>query len=91
MHLRKEEIEQNVPNGDVSYREIPRSRPNQADCVNYFTRMSTILLNLSMTKLRISLQAKDDELVSQAVSLILESEAEETEKFKIQSFHELQV
>ena len=82
-----------MPNGDGSYREIPRSRPKLGDGAvptllpgcpsNYSTHFDTKCS-------RLSLEEKDDELLSQAISLSLESDVEEKEKFKIQSLQDIQ-
>ena len=94
-HFREEDIEymHRVPNGDGSYREMPRSRPKLKEgavpailpgCPLYYSSHST------NKRSRLSLECKDDELLNQAVTLSLRSEVEEDERFKIQSFQELQ-
>ena len=94
-HFREEDVEymHRVPNGDVSYREMPRSRPKLKEgavpailpgCPLYYSSHST------NKRSRLSLECKDDELLNQAVTLSLKSEVEENERFKIQSFQELQ-
>ena len=48
-HFRDNEVEttHKVPNGDGSYREIPRSRPKlRWSCANFTTRMSLLLYSL---------------------------------------------
>ena len=95
-HFGDNEVEttHKVPNGDGSYREIPRSRPNLRDgavttllpgCPSYYSTHS------ASKRSRLSLDEKDDELLSQAISLSLESDVEEKEKFKIQSFQDIQI
>ena len=92
-HFREDEVETShrVPNGDGSYREIPRSRPKLKDgavptilpgCPPYYSAHS------ATKRSRLFLEDKNDELLYQAVFLSLESK--EKEKFMIQSFHDLQ-
>ena len=94
-HFREGEVEttHKVPNGDGSYREILRSRPKLKDgavptilpgCPAYYSSHS------ATKRTRLSIDDKDDELLYQAVSLSLEAEVEENEKFKIQNLHDLQ-
>ena len=94
-YFREGEVEttHKVPNGDKSYREILRSRPKLKGgavptilpgCPAYFSSHS------ATKRTRLSIDDKDDELLYQAVSLILEAEVEENEKFRIQNLHDLQ-
>ena len=94
-HFRKNEIEttHRVPNGDGSYREVPRSRPKLKDgavpsilpgCPSYYSAPHS-----ATKRSRLSLEHKDGEHLNQAVSLSLESGVEEKEKFKIQNFQDL--
>ena len=94
-HFREEDIEymHRVPNGDGSYREMPRSRPKLKEgavpailpgCPLYYSSHST------NKRSRLSRECKDDELLNQAVTLSLKSEVEEKQRFKIQSLQELQ-
>ena len=94
-HFTEDEVEttHKVPNGDGSYREIPRNRPKLKDgavptilpgCPRYYSH------HTATKRTRLSLEDKDDELLYQAVKLSLESDIEENEKFKIHSFHDLQ-
>ena len=53
-------------------------------CPSYYSTHS------ATKRSRLSLEEKDDELLSQAISLSLESDVEEKEKFKIQSFQDIQ-
>ena len=93
--IREEDVEymHRVPNGDGSYREMQRSRPKLKEgavpailpgCPLYYSSHST------NKRSRLSRECKDDELLNQAVTLSLKSEVEENERFKIQSFLELQ-
>ena len=52
--------------------------------------MSLLLLYSLCHQTQPSLEGKVDELLSQAISLSLESDVEEKEKFKIQSFQDIQ-
>ena len=94
-HFREGEAEttHKVPNGDGSYREILRSRPKLKDgavptilpgCPAYYSSHS------ATKRTRLSIDDKDDKLLYQAVSLSLEAEVEENEKFRIQNLHDLQ-
>ena len=94
-HFREGEVEttHKVPNGDGSYREILRSRLKLKDgavptilpgCPAYYSSHS------ATKRTRLSIDDKDDELLYQAVSLSLEAEVEENEKFRIQNLHDLQ-
>ena len=94
-HFREGEAEttHKVPNGDGSYREILRSRlklkdgavpTNLPGCPAYYSSHS------ATKRTRLSIDDKDDELLYQAVSLSLEAEVEENEKFRIQNLHDLQ-
>ena len=53
-------------------------------CPSYYSTHS------ATKRSRLSLEGKVDELLSQAISLSLESDVEEKEKFKIQSFQDIQ-
>ena len=77
-HFREDEVEttHKVPNGDGSYREIPRNRPKLKDgavptilpgCPRYSSS------HTATKRTSLSLEDKDDELLYQAVKLSLES------------------
>ena len=94
-HSREGEVEttHKVPNGDGSYREILRSCPKLKDgavptilpgCPAYYSSHS------ATKRTRLSIDDTDDELLYQAVTLSLEAEVEENEKFRIQNLHDLQ-
>ena len=76
-HFREDDVEttHKVPNGDGSYREIPRNRPNLKDgsvptilpgCPRYYSS------HTATKRTCLSLEDKDDELLYQAVKLSLE-------------------
>ena len=92
-HFRGDEVKttHKVPNGDGSYREIPRKRLKLKavptilpGCPRYYSS------HTATKRTSLSLEDKDDEPLYQAVKLSLESDVEENEKFKIHSFHDLQ-
>ena len=94
-HFREGEIEytHKVPNGDGTFREIPRNCLKLKEdavpsilpgCPTYYSSHSTT------KRSRLSLQSKDDELLSQALTLSLTSQTEENHKFFISNFQDLQ-
>ena len=94
-NFREGEVEttHKVPNGDESYREILPSRPKLKDgavptilpgCPTYYSSHS------ATKRTRLSIDDKEDELLYQAVTLSLEAEVEENEKFRIKNLHDLQ-
>ena len=94
-HFRDEDVEytHRVPNGDGSYREIPRSKLKLKEgtvpsilpgCPAYYSSHSATKSS------RPSRDSKDDELFNQALTLSLRSENKENERFVVKSFLDLQ-
>ena len=94
-HFREEDIEytHKVPNGDGTYRELPRKNPKLKDwtvpaylpgCPSYYSQSTT-------KRRRLSFDSKEDEQLQQAVALSLTSQTEEKEKYLIHSFQDLKV
>ena len=93
-HFREGDIEytHKVPNGDGTYREIPRSHLKLKEgavpallpgCPAYYSSSAT-------KRSRLSVESKDDELLNQALNLSLSSEIKENENFLIKDFQDLQ-
>ena len=85
--FRTEDIEytHKVPNGESTFREIPRVNPKLRDdavpvflpgCPSYYSQSAA-------KRSRRSLDSKDDEFLNQALTLSLSSDAEEKERFKV--------
>ena len=83
-HFREDEVQttHKVPNGDGSYREIPRNRPKLKygavptilpGCPRYYSS------HTATKRTRLCLEDKDDELLYQSVKLSLESDVEEND------------
>ena len=96
-HFKEGDIEytHRLPNGDGTYREIPRKHLKLKEgavpsilpgCLAYYPTQPT-----TKRRRRFSSQTKDDELLSQAMFLSLMSNTEENEKFQITSIQDLQV
>ena len=90
----KEDIEytHRVPNGEGTFREVPRVSPKLKDgvvpvfqpgCPSYYSQNST-------KRSLLSLDSKEDEFLNQAMSLSLKSDTEEGEKFKLACFEDIQ-
>ena len=82
-----------MPNGDGTYREIPRRclKLEEGAVLFILPGYSPYYSSHSGTKRsRLSLESKDDELFSQAMSLSLITNAEENKKFLIYTFQDLQ-
>ena len=82
-----------IPNGDGTYREIPRKCLKLKDGAvpSILPGCPSIYSSHSGTKCsRLTRECKDDELLSQAMSLSLISNNEENEKFLINTFQDLQ-
>ena len=93
-HFRTEDIEYShkVPNGENTFREIPRVNPKlKDDAVPVFLpRCPSHYSQSAAKRSRRSLDSKDDEFLNQALTLSLRSDAEEKEGFKVSCFQEMQ-
>ena len=94
-HFREGDIEytHKVPNGDGTYREIPRSHLKLKEdsvpallpgCPAYYSSSS------ATKRSRLSFESKDDELLNQALNLSFSLEINENENFLIKHFQDLQ-
>ena len=93
-HFRAEDVEHihKVPNGDGTFREIPRACPKLKDgaipcflpgCSSYYSSQS------SSKRSRLSSESKEIDLVNQAINLSLQFENQEKEKFAVRSFQDI--
>ena len=95
-HFRQEDVEytHKVPNGDGTYREIPRINPKLKDgAVPVFLpgHPSICSQSIASTKRRrVSPTSKDEEMFNEALTLSLASESEEKEKFQFYCFQDIQ-
>ena len=94
-HFREEEIERTykVPTGDGTYREMPRKYLKLKEgavpsilpgCPTYYSTQTT------NKRSRLSIESKREELFSQALHLSLKSNIDESERFILRSFQDLQ-
>ena len=95
-HFRQEDFEytHKVPNGDGTYREIPRVNPKLKDgAVPVFLPGHPSICSQSITstkRRRVSPTSKDEEMFNEALTLSLASESEDKEKYQINCFQDIQ-
>ena len=96
IHFRQEDVEytHKVPNGDGTYREIPRVNPKAKRwCVPVFLPGHPSICSqyiASTKRRRVSPTSKDEEMFNEALTLGLASENEEKEKYQFYCFQDIQ-